>query len=258
MKIQSWNVNGIRAAAKKGFEKWFADVGADVVCLQETKATREQLDAFLINPQRYHSVWHSAEKLGYSGTAIYSKEEPTNVQVGMGIPEFDREGRVLIAEFKRPGYDLAVINAYFPNSQREHARLGYKLEFCDAMLKLCDSYVKKGTQIVLCGDYNIAHEAIDLKNPKQNENNAGYLPEERAWMTKFLGAGYIDTFRHFQKDPGHYTWWSYRPGVREKNIGWRLDYHCVNEGLRERLKSSAIHPKILGSDHCPVELILKD
>lgn len=258
MKIQSWNVNGIRAAAKKGFEKWFADSGSDVVCLQETKATRDQLDLFLINPKGYHSVWHSAEKAGYSGTAIYSKDEPTNVQIGMGIPEFDREGRVLIAEYKRKGHDVAVINAYFPNSQREHARLGYKLEFCDAMLKLCQSYVKKGTNVVLCGDYNIAHEPIDLKNPKQNENNAGYLPEERAWMTKFLGAGYVDTFRHFEKGPGHYSWWSYRPGVREKNIGWRLDYHCVNQELADRVKSSSIHPTVIGSDHCPVELVLKD
>ncbi len=258
MKIQSWNVNGIRAAAKKGFEKWFADSGADVVCLQETKAHPDQLDLFLLNPNGYHSVFHSAEKAGYSGTAIYSKIEPTEVRVGMGIPEFDREGRVLIAEYKRPAGPLAVINAYFPNSQREHARLGYKLEFCDAMLKLCRSYVKKGTDIVLCGDYNIAHEAIDLKNPKQNENNAGYLPEERAWMTKFLGSGFVDTFRHFEKGPGHYTWWSYRPGIRERNIGWRLDYHCVNENLTDRLKASRIHPSVVGSDHCPVELVLKD
>ena len=256
MKIQSWNVNGIRAAQKKGFEKWLAECGADVVCLQETKATREQLDAFLVSPKGYQSQWHSAEKLGYSGTAIYSKKEPSNVVVGMGIPQIDREGRVLIAEFD--SQKLAVINAYFPNSQREHTRLDYKLEFCDAMLKMCQKYVKKGMNIVLCGDYNIAHEAIDLKNPKQNENNAGYLPEERAWMTKFLGAGYVDTFRHFEKGPGHYTWWSYRPGVREKNIGWRLDYHCVNEGFMDRVKASTIYPKVLGSDHCPVELTLKD
>ncbi len=258
MKIMSWNVNGIRAAQKKGFEKWIQDSRADVIGIQEIKANREQLDAFLIHPKGYHSYWHSAEKPGYSGTAIYSKEEPIAVREGMGIPEFDREGRVLIAEFKRNGFDLAVINAYFPNSQREHTRLGYKLEFCDAMLKICQKYVKKGTHIVLCGDFNIAHEAIDLKNAKANEKNAGYLPEERAWMTKFLAAGYVDTFRHFEKGPGHYTWWSNRPGVREKNIGWRLDYHCVNQGLVDRLNSAVIHPTVLGSDHCPVELVLKD
>lgn len=258
MKIQSWNVNGIRAAQKKGFEKWFADCAADVVCLQETKANREQLDAFLINPNQYFSYWHSAEKPGYSGTAIYSREEPARIVTGMGIPEFDREGRVLVAEFEKPGLRLAVINAYFPNSQREHTRLGYKLAFCDAMLAFCQSYVEKGMNVVLCGDFNIAHEAIDLKNPKTNEKNAGYLPEERAWMTKFIKAGFADAFRHFEKGPGHYTWWSYRPGVREKNIGWRLDYHCVNRSFVERIESCTIQPSILGSDHCPVELVIRD
>jgi exodeoxyribonuclease-3 len=257
MRIQSWNVNGIRAAQKKGFEKWFAECGADVVCLQETKANQDQLDAFLLRPQGYYSYWHSAEKAGYSGTAIYSREEPIRIVTGMGIPEIDREGRVLVAEFERPGLRLAVINAYFPNSQREHTRLGFKLAFCDAMLEFCRSYVEKGMDVVLCGDFNIAHEAIDLKNPKSNEKNAGFLPEERAWMSKFLAAGFVDTFRHFEKGPGHYTWWSYRPGVREKNIGWRLDYHCVNARLMDRVEASRIHPSILGSDHCPVEIVLK-
>ncbi|MBC7386216.1 MAG: exodeoxyribonuclease III [Cryobacterium sp.] len=257
MKIQSWNVNGIRAAQKKGFEKWFSECGADVVCLQETKANPDQLDAFLLKPEGYFSYWHSAEKLGYSGTAIYSREEPLRIVTGMGIPEFDREGRVLIAEYERPGLNLAVICAYFPNSQREHTRLGYKLAFCEAMLALCQKYVAGGKDVVLCGDFNIAHEDIDLKNPKTNRDNAGFLPEERAWMTKFLAAGFVDSFRHFEKGPGHYTWWSYRPGVREKNIGWRLDYHCVNAGLVSRMVSAKIHPAILGSDHCPVELELR-
>lgn len=258
MKIQTWNVNGIRAAQKKGFEKWFSDCGADVVCLQETKANRDQLDAFLLSPNQYFSYWHSAEKPGYSGTAIYSREEPIRIVTGMGIPEFDREGRVLVAEFEKPGLKLAVINAYFPNSQREHTRLGYKLSFCEAMLAFCRSYVEKGMNVVLCGDFNIAHEAIDLKNPKTNEKNAGYLPEERAWMTKFIQAGFVDAFRHFEKGPGHYTWWSYRPGVREKNIGWRLDYHCVNQSFIQRIESCTIQPAILGSDHCPVELVILD
>lgn len=254
MKIQTWNVNGIRAAAKKGFEKWFGDASADVVCLQEIKATPEQLDEFLLHPKRYHSFWHPAEKPGYSGVAIYSKKEPDEITHGIGVPEIDREGRVLTAEFGK----IAVISAYFPNSQREHTRLGYKLDFCDSMLKYCQKLVKKGKTIVLCGDYNIAHEEIDLKNPKSNKENAGFLPEERAWMTKFLNAGYVDTFRHFEKGPGHYTWWSYRPGVREKNVGWRLDYHCVNQDAIDRVKAARIHAHVQGSDHCPVELVLKD
>ncbi len=258
MKIQTWNVNGIRACAQKGFEKWFAEVSADVVCLQETKANRDQLDAFLVNPKNYYSYWHSAEKPGYSGTAIYSRSEPSRIVTGMGIPHIDREGRVLIAEYDRPGRDLAVINAYFPNSQREHTRLGFKLEFCDAMLALCRKYVTAGRHVVLCGDYNIAHQEIDLKNPKSNLKNAGFLPEERNWMTKFLAAGFVDAFRHFEKGPGHYTWWSYRPGVREKNVGWRLDYHCVDAGLIEQVRAVRIQPAILGSDHCPVEIELVD
>jgi exodeoxyribonuclease III len=258
MKITSWNVNGIRSVSNKGFGNWIADTKADVVCVQEIKAFKEQLDEETLHPSGYHSVWHSAEKPGYSGTAIYSREEPTEVKYGIGVPEIDREGRVLIAEFKKKGLDLAVINTYFPNSQREHTRLDYKLEFCDAILKVCDRYVKKGTNIVLCGDFNIAHEEIDLKNPKTNMNNAGFLPEEREWMTKYLKAGYVDTFRHFEKGPGHYTWWSYRPGVRAKNIGWRLDYHCVNADFLERVKGAKIHPDVTGSDHCPVEITLKN
>lgn len=254
MKIWSWNVNGIRAAAKNGFEKWFSDVNPDVVCLQEIKAFPEQLDQFLLHPKKFHSFWFPAEKPGYSGTAIYSRKEPLKVTQGLGIPEFDKEGRVLSVEFD----DVVVLSAYFPNSQRDHARLDYKLRFCDAMMKHLKGIVKKGKNVVLCGDYNIAHEAIDLKNPKQNENNAGFLPEERAWMTKFLSSGFKDTFRHFEKGPNHYTWWSYRPGVREKNIGWRLDYHCVNDELIDRVRESSIHPHIKGSDHCPVFLNIRN
>jgi exodeoxyribonuclease-3 len=257
MKIKSWNVNGIRSVQKKGFENWFNDVNAEIVCLQEIKATPDQLEENMIHPKGYHSFWAPAEKPGYSGTAIYTRDEPTDVKVGVGVPEIDREGRVLIAEFKKKSLDLAVINTYFPNSQREHARLPYKLAFCDAILKVCNRYVKKGTNIVLCGDYNIAHEDIDLKNPKSNRDNAGFLPEERAWMSKFLKAGYVDSFRHFEKGPGHYTWWSYRPGVRAKNVGWRIDYHCVNADFIDRVKVAKIHSQIMGSDHCPIELTLK-
>lgn len=253
MRLISWNVNGIRAAGRGGFLKWFEDEAADVVAIQETKARPEQLEEELLHPLGYHSYWHSAEKPGYSGLAIYSKKEPLRVQVGMGVPNIDSEGRVLVAEY--PGFVL--VNSYFPNSQREHTRLDYKLAFCKQMLSFLEKMRKQGKQVVLCGDFNIAHTPIDLKNPKSNEKNAGYLPEERAWMTEFLGAGYIDAFRHFEKGPGHYTWWSYRPGVREKNIGWRLDYFCVNREHEDRLKSVVHQPEVKGSDHCPVALTLK-
>lgn len=256
MRLISWNVNGIRAAGRGGFLKWFEDEAADVVAVQETKARPEQLteeNEGLLHPLGYHSYWHSAEKPGYSGVAIYSKKEPLRIQHGIGVPEIDREGRVLIAEY--PGFVL--INAYFPNSQREGARLGYKLEFCEKMHKFLEKTRKEGKQVVLCGDLNIAHTEIDLKNPKSNVKNAGFLPEERAWMTDFLGAGYTDAFRHFEKGPGHYTWWSYRPGVREKNVGWRIDYFCVNSEHESRLKSMVHQPQTRGSDHCPVALTLK-
>ncbi|MDR3607303.1 MAG: exodeoxyribonuclease III [Oligoflexia bacterium] len=255
-KILTWNVNGIRAAQKGGFLKWFAEQSADVICVQETKARPEQLDEQMLHPEGYHSFWHSAEKPGYSGTAIYSKRDPLEVRYGIGIPEIDREGRVIVAEYA----DFAVVNAYFPNSQRDHARLGYKLEFCDAMLGFLEHYRNAGKSVVLCGDLNIAHRPIDLKNPRSNENNAGYLPEERAWMDKVLhpkGPAYVDAFRHFTPDPDHYTWWSYRPGVREKNIGWRLDYFVVNPEFRDRLKRCEIQSQVRGSDHCPVRLELK-
>ncbi len=254
MKLISWNVNGIRAAQKGGFQQWFSDQAADVVCIQESKARPEQLDESMLHPNGYHSYWHSAEKPGYSGVAIYSKHEPLDVKIGIGVPEIDREGRVIIAEYS----DVTLINSYFPNSQRDHARLDYKLMFCETMLKFCESLRKKGKKVALCGDFNIAHRAIDLKNPKSNENNAGFLPEERAWMDQFTGHGYVDTFRHFNQEPGHYTWWSYRPGVREKNIGWRLDYFVINPEWKDRLKSVEHQPHVRGSDHCPVRLVLRD
>jgi exodeoxyribonuclease III len=253
MKLVSWNVNGIRACDRGGFSRWFESERAEIICIQETKARPEQLTPEQINPLGYHSFWHSAQKPGYSGVAIFSKAEPLSVREGMGFPEIDSEGRVLIAEYKK----FTLINAYFPNSQRDHARLPYKLSFCERMLKLCNEIRASGKEVILCGDYNIAHREIDLRNPKSNENNAGFLPQERAWMDRFVEAGYVDTFRHFVKDPHHYTWWSYRPGVRAKNIGWRLDYFFSGPETRERLKSASIQPKVTGSDHCPVILELK-
>jgi exodeoxyribonuclease III len=255
MKLISWNVNGIRACGKGGFVKWLAREKADFVCVQETKARPEQLDEELLHPAGYHSYWHSAEKAGYSGVAIFARKEPLSIRLGIGQPDIDSEGRVIVAELAG---GIMLVNAYFPNSQRDHARLPYKLAFCDRMLKFCDQMRKKGKHVVLCGDFNIAHREIDLRNPKSNQDNAGFLPQERAWMDRFTEAGYVDTFRHFTPDPHHYTWWSYRPGVREKNIGWRLDYFCTGPETKDRLKSAAIQPDVRGSDHCPVSLVLKD
>jgi exodeoxyribonuclease-3 len=253
MKIQCWNVNGIRAAGRTGFVQWVEDGNSDIICVQETKANPEQLDESLLHPAGYHSYWHSAQKPGYSGVAIYSKTEPLSVQMGIGIPEVDHEGRVLITEYKT----FVLVNCYFPNSQREGARLGYKLMFCEKILRHCQMLRTAGKQVIICGDFNIAHTEIDLKNPKTNVKNAGFLPEERAWLDQFVDQGYVDGFRSFTKDPGHYTWWSYRPGVRDKNIGWRIDYFFVNQELQDRLAQVRHHPEIRGSDHCPISLILK-
>lgn len=253
MKLASWNVNGIRACERGGFLKWFEAQAADIVCVQETKARPEQVSPEVLNPLGFHSYWHSAEKAGYSGVAVFSKKEPLSIREGLGIPEYDSEGRVLVLEYP----EFVLINAYFPNSQRDHARLPYKLSFCDSMLEFTERLRGQGKHVLVCGDYNIAHREIDLKNPKTNINNAGFLPEERAWMDRFVEAGYVDTFRNFVNDPGHYTWWSYRPGVREKNIGWRLDYFFSNAELKDRLMSASIQPQVRGSDHCPVMLELR-
>lgn len=253
MRLYSWNVNGIRACAKNGFLKWMAKTEADIICSQETKARPEQLEPSLISPPGYRSYWAWAEKAGYSGVAIWSRTEPLDVQVGIGKPEFDSEGRVLIAEYK----NFFLVNAYFPNSQPEHQRLKYKLHFCNSILKYCDTLQAKGKPVVLCGDYNIAHQEIDLRNPKQNIDCSGFLPEEREWMTDFLKSGYSDVFRKHEPGGGHYTWWSYRPGVRERNIGWRIDYHCVSDSFQDRVKKVWHEPQVMGSDHCPVGLELK-
>lgn len=266
MRIISWNVNGIRAAEKKDFVPWLLNSGADVVLIQETKANPSQLNKSLLSPGSeedddaplfsmalenpyYKSYFSSAKKAGYSGTAIYSKVEPDKVDV-LGIKEFDDEGRATIAYFGK----LVVISAYFPNSQGEGARLPYKLEFCKAIYEKCSSLVKQGYDIVLGGDYNIAHKPIDLAHPKANEKNAGYLPEEREWMDFFTTNGFVDTFRQFNDQPNQYNWWSYRMNAREKNIGWRIDYLCVNQSFMPKVKSASILSDVMGSDHCPVAI----
>ena len=259
MDIVSWNVNGIRAVEKKGFCEWLAAEEPDILCVQETKAEPEQLSDSLKSPASrggtaYRSYWASARKKGYSGTAIYTKVEPLDVRP-LGIKEFDNEGRVLQAFYR----DFVVVSAYFPNSQDGGARLPYKLDFCAAILELCGAFASRGQSFILCGDYNIAHKPIDLARPKENEGNAGYLPEERAWMDTFTASSFVDTFRHFHPgEPGNYTWWSYRQGARAKNIGWRIDYFCVDSPFVKKLKSSEIMGSVAGSDHCPIKLTIED
>lgn len=226
--------------------------------VQEVKAYPEQLDLFIRQPKGYQTFFSSAEKAGYSGVGLFIRQSKKTagfeIVDKMGIREIDNEGRFIRADFK----NFTLINAYFPNSQREHTRLDYKLFFCEEMLKYLKKLVQQGRHIVLAGDYNIAHEEIDLANPKSNRDNAGFLPEERAWMTKFLSSGFTDIFRKLNPGPHQYTWWSYRPGVREKNIGWRLDYHCINDDFCDRVVHAYHEPDVKGSDHCPVGLVLKD
>ena len=249
-KMISWNVNGLRACVTKGFLDYFKEADADVFCLQETKLQAGQIDLPLPG---YHQYWNYAEKKGYSGTAMFTKEEPISVSYGIGMEEHDKEGRVITAEF--PEY--YVVTCYTPNSQDGLARLPYRREWNAAFL----AYLKKMEEkkpVVFCGDLNVAHKEIDLKNPKTNRKNAGFTDEEREDFTTLLNAGLIDTFRYFYPDAeGIYSWWSYRFKAREKNAGWRIDYFCVSDSLKDRLESAVIHTEVYGSDHCPVEVVLK-
>lgn len=252
--IASWNVNGLRSVAKKGFLDWLKNHDFDVVMLQEIKANPE-IFAELEDLRRPHSLAHAilacGEKPGYSGLLTYARHEPDDVRCGLGEKKFDQEGRWLEVDFGKVTY----INSYFPNSQRDHARLPYKLEFCAMAQDRLQSLKGKRT-VILAGDINVAHTEIDLANPKTNKENAGFLPEERAWFTSFLEAGWKDAFRMFEPGGGHYTWWSYRPGVRERNVGWRLDHFFVDEKSAGRVVSAKHQPHIKGSDHCPIILTL--
>ncbi|MBR1757277.1 MAG: exodeoxyribonuclease III [Lachnospiraceae bacterium] len=250
MKLISWNVNGLRACMQKGFAEYFAAENADVFCLQETKLQEGQID---FAPEGYHSYWNYAEKKGYSGVAMFTKEEPIAVSYGLGIEEHDHEGRVITAEFP----DFYVITCYTPNSQDELKRLDYRMSWEDAFRAYVSGLSEK-KPVIFCGDLNVAHKEIDLKNPKTNRKNAGFTDEERGKFTELLGAGFIDTFRYFYPDREQiYSWWSYRFQARSKNAGWRIDYFVVSEALKDRLVDAKIHTEVLGSDHCPVELDLK-
>ncbi len=248
MKLISWNVNGIRAVQKKGFQEWFRCHGADVVCLQETKAHKEQLDETITHLTGYESHWCSGEKKGYSGVATYTRQKPLAVKFGFGVSEFDGEGRVLVTTF--PEFDL--YNIYFPNGKRDQVRLDYKLGFYEAILNHWQQERAKGKSLVICGDYNTAHCEIDLARPKDNERISGFLRIERDWMDKIVGLGYVDTFRMFNQEPGHYSWWDQLTRARERNTGWRIDYFFVTEELRQRVVNAWICPEVMGSDHCPV------
>ncbi len=253
MKLISFNVNGIRAIEKKGFFDWVAKESPDVLALQETKAHPQQLTDTILKPKGYKSFWSSAEKKGYSGVAIYTKKEPKSVVEGLGIKEFDSEGRTLIAEYD----DFIFFNIYYPNGGAGNKRVPFKMRFYDAFLEKADSLRKKGKSLVICGDVNTAHTEIDLARPKENAKNTGFLPEERAWVTKFIEHGYVDTFRHFTKEGGHYSWWDYYTGARARDVGWRIDYFFVSQDLLPRLKKAFILKDVMGSDHCPVGIELK-
>lgn len=253
MKLISWNVNGLRAVINKGFKEFFKEIDADIFCIQETKMQEAQLDEIILEIfEGYNAYWNSAEKKGYSGTAIFTKQKPLNVTYGIGKEEHDKEGRVITLEFEK----FYMVNIYTPNSKRELERLDYRQLWEDEirayLLKL-----KENKPVVMCGDLNVAHEEIDLKNPKTNRKNAGFTDEERAKMTELLNAGFVDTYRYkYPEVEGKYSWWSYMFHAREKNAGWRIDYFIVSENLKDKIEDAKILDDIYGSDHCPVELDL--
>ncbi len=250
MKLISWNVNGLRACLNKGFEQFFKESDADVFCLQETKLQPEQVE---VSFEGYHQYFNSAVKKGYSGTALFTKQEPISVCYDLCMDRHNDEGRVITAEFE----DFYVVTVYTPNSQRELARLDYRMTWEDDFRSYLLNLDKK-KPVIICGDLNVAHQEIDLKNPKTNTKNAGFTPEERGKMTKLLESGFVDTFRYiYPERKDAYTWWSYMFKAREKNAGWRIDYFLVSECLKERVEDSVIHGNIMGSDHCPVELVIK-
>ncbi|AKI94228.1 exodeoxyribonuclease III [Bacillus subtilis] len=250
MKLISWNVNGLRAVMRKmDFLSYLKEEDADIICLQETKIQDGQVD---LQPEGYHVYWNYAVKKGYSGTAVFSKQEPLQVIYGIGVEEHDQEGRVITLEFE----NVFVMTVYTPNSRRGLERIDYRMQWEEALL----SYILELDQkkpVILCGDLNVAHQEIDLKNPKANRNNAGFSDQERGAFTRFLEAGFVDSFRHVYPDlEGAYSWWSYRAGARDRNIGWRIDYFVVSESLKEQIEDASISADVKGSDHCPVELII--
>ena len=252
MKILSWNVNGIRAAAKKGFLQFLEKENPDIICIQETKAHKEQLTSEILEDHGYFTFWHSGEKKGYSGVATFCKEKPLFIQEGLGIAKYDKEGRVLITEHN----EFLLYNIYFPNGQKNDERLKYKLDFYDDLLPIINDQVDSGNNVIVAGDWNTAHHPIDLARPKENKNTSGFMAIEREKIDFYVSNGWIDTFRLFHEEGGRYSWWTYRFGARDRNIGWRIDYFFINEGMVEICKDADIYHNIFGSDHCPVSLTL--
>ncbi len=254
MKLISWNINGVRAVFKKGFLDWLEEADPDILCIQETKAHIEQLPKELLEDHGYHTFWHSGERRGYSGVATYCKEEPLYVQEGLGIDRYDKEGRVLLTEHP----NFLLYNIYFPNGQRDQDRLQYKLDFYDELLPIINDQVESGHNVIVTGDWNTAHHEIDLARPKDNVKNSGFMPIERERLDTYVDNGWADTFRMYHPEPDRYSWWTYRFGARSRNVGWRIDYFFVNEGFTEQVLDADIHDDVMGSDHCPISLEVKD
>lgn len=247
-KIISYNVNGIRAALKKDWLNWLSSVDPDVVCIQETKAQKDQLDLQLFEDAGYKTYWHSAEKKGYSSVALFSKTEPDHVEYGCGIDKYDREGRILRADYG----DFSVLSCYFPSGTTGDERQAFKMQFLADFYDYIAELKKERPKLLISGDVNICHTEIDIHNPKANKDTSGFKPEERAWVSKFIEAGFVDSFRALNKEPHNYTWWSYRAGARKRNLGWRIDYHLISNNLRNQLQRSVILAEAVHSDHCPI------
>lgn len=247
-KFISYNVNGIRAALKKDWLNWLQEENPDVICLQETKANRDQVEIEEFEKAGYHSYWYSAEKKGYSGVAIFSKTKPDHIALGCGIEKYDNEGRIIRADFG----DFSVLSCYFPSGSSGDERQAFKMDFLADFKVYIQELRKTRPNLLISGDINICHEAIDIHNPVSNKKSSGFLPEERQWITDFLNLGYIDTFRTLNKEPHNYSWWTYRFGARKKNLGWRIDYHFITESLRDQLKRADILSEVVHSDHCPI------
>jgi len=254
MKLYSWNVNGIRAAEKKGFLTWLEDTQPDILCLQETKAQENQLSPALLKDHGYCAYWNSARRPGYSGVATFCREEPHFVQKGIGIKQFDEEGRVLMTEHDQ----FLLYNIYFPNGQKDEHRLKYKLDFYDTLLPIINEQVESGQNVIVAGDWNTAHHEIDLARPRENVNTSGFMPIEREKLDRYVANGWVDTFRYFHPEPEQYSWWTYRFGARSRNVGWRIDYFFVNEAFLDQVEDADIHDDVMGSDHCPISLTLKE
>ncbi len=249
-KIVSYNVNGIRSAMSKGLVDWLTATNPDILCLQEIKADPSQIDLSLFENKGYYHYWYPAQKKGYSGVAIFTKQKPTHVEYGCGISEYDSEGRILRVDFG----DISVMSVYHPSGSSGEERQAFKFKWMDDFQKYIDGLKKNHPNLILCGDVNICHQPIDIHNPKSNANSSGFLPEEREWLDKFIKSGFIDSFRHFNKEPHNYSWWSFRANARTKNLGWRIDYNLVSKPLESKMKRSFLLPEAKHSDHCPVVL----